>query len=789
MDASNQIQRRRLAELRLNATAPRAHVAASRVAAVATNSLPGLLAGLVWPLMLARCMDAPTLVAALAAGLVAGGVLGVVSTEESRLHGHARPVGLAIAAAALAATLALPSARTGFFALVNAVVTSLDVAFGAYVGLIPGVGTGASSPLFGVCLGLLSAVAGWAASRLKTGAVTLLGACVVTGLSLRLGLSGSVAAFIGCGLAIGAWVAHCRVAQLPGPMRSASAVVANFVGVAALISVVFLAVGYLYKPQASVDAAHAALTGGIEEARHGHDTLPQGDLGQAGSMNDEKDGSGLGVKASAPVSSDVLLRGFVGAELEDGRWSPLAFDAYEGDWKGVMGWLGRQGLVTSRQRAAYDAQAAQEGVSAAEPTVNLRIDASRANRSYVYAPYSASSLDGASPRTDLDGSLAAGLAGPSSYSVAMDDVPTADVLASTSWLNGSDTPYAQAETVWAAFARAHYLDLGDEERAAVKEYFFAPGTWDDLQEASAATVISRVRAMLEATASYDEDPAAPPAGGSFVRWFMGEERAGNSAYFATAAVLAFRSQGIPARYVEGYRADADELNAATSQGDELRLDAESAHAWVEVYLGGIGWTPVEVTPGFYTQSVAASDVIDVSEAWSSGKSGNVYDAGSVAGELDDQEEDVDRMGGVSVTAVLRVAATACGFVLLVWLFFIAARHARLRVRRERIQSDDQDVCVPALYRYFASVMDEAGIGFDHTRPMECAGDVPHAFSGVDGREYERAVRIHQARAFGGRDLAPNELRTLRRFTERLHLALPEPKNLLDGLRRRYLKAL
>ena len=64
-------------------------------------------------------------------------------------------------------------------------------------------------------------------------------------------------------------------------------------------------------------------------------------------------------------------------------------------------------------------------------------------------------------------------------------------------------------------------------------------------------------------------------------------------HYSQAATMAFRSLGIPARYVEGFVAN---LNA--QNGYEVTLSSDNgAHAWVEVYIDGIGWVSVEVTGG------------------------------------------------------------------------------------------------------------------------------------------------------------------------------------------------
>ena len=59
-------------------------------------------------------------------------------------------------------------------------------------------------------------------------------------------------------------------------------------------------------------------------------------------------------------------------------------------------------------------------------------------------------------------------------------------------------------------------------------------------------------------------------------------------HFATAATLMYRALGIPARYVTGYLAKTE----ANTWAD---ITTKQGHAWVEVYVDGIGWIPIEVT--------------------------------------------------------------------------------------------------------------------------------------------------------------------------------------------------
>lgn len=90
---------------------------------------------------------------------------------------------------------------------------------------------------------------------------------------------------------------------------------------------------------------------------------------------------------------------------------------------------------------------------------------------------------------------------------------------------------------------------------------------------------------------YDPDTPATPEGEDFVEYFLTQSRRGYCMHFASAATLFFRTLGLPARYVSGYVADIP------ASGRVLVPDA-NAHAWVEVYVSGYGWYPIEVTPAY-----------------------------------------------------------------------------------------------------------------------------------------------------------------------------------------------
>lgn len=83
----------------------------------------------------------------------------------------------------------------------------------------------------------------------------------------------------------------------------------------------------------------------------------------------------------------------------------------------------------------------------------------------------------------------------------------------------------------------------------------------------------------------------------FIKEFV-KRKKGYCIHFASTAVMMFRAMGIPARYAEGYYVMESDITDNREHGIfEYEVKDRNAHAWVEIYERGIGWVPIEVTPG------------------------------------------------------------------------------------------------------------------------------------------------------------------------------------------------
>lgn len=111
-------------------------------------------------------------------------------------------------------------------------------------------------------------------------------------------------------------------------------------------------------------------------------------------------------------------------------------------------------------------------------------------------------------------------------------------------------------------------------------------------EMTTAETVAWVATFVRNSGSYRLDVSRQPYNHDFAVYFLTESNEGYCVHFATAAAVMFRALGIPARYASGYRV------TVTESGSIVDVLDRDTHAWAEVYISGLGWIPVEATPGF-----------------------------------------------------------------------------------------------------------------------------------------------------------------------------------------------
>ncbi len=143
-----------------------------------------------------------------------------------------------------------------------------------------------------------------------------------------------------------------------------------------------------------------------------------------------------------------------------------------------------------------------------------------------------------------------------------------------------------------------YLQLPEATQTWAKNYLAAHLTLAS-DEDTIGNIANAIAGLVRSSAEYDLDTARMPAGTpDFARWFLEESDTGYCVHYATATTVLLRAAGIPARYVEGYLAEA-------AAGQTVTVTEKDAHAWAEYYIVGIGWLPLESTAGELNSGISA----------------------------------------------------------------------------------------------------------------------------------------------------------------------------------------
>jgi hypothetical protein len=134
-------------------------------------------------------------------------------------------------------------------------------------------------------------------------------------------------------------------------------------------------------------------------------------------------------------------------------------------------------------------------------------------------------------------------------------------------------------------ARSDYLQLPPlDPRIPELARSMTAGAATDLGRARA--IESRLRADYGYTLELPDHEVADP-----LAYFLFTRKKGHCEYFASAMTVMLRTAGIPARLATGFQSGV--YNPIT---DFWLVRASDAHAWVEAWIPGYGWTTFDPTP-------------------------------------------------------------------------------------------------------------------------------------------------------------------------------------------------
>lgn len=364
--------------------------------------------------------------------------------------------------------------------------------------------------------------------------------------------------------------------------------------------------------------------------------LSGGKLGKTGSVEYNNSDQLVITAPRNSLEEGIYLKGYVGSEYTGDSWEPHS-KRNEAKYQQLLKRLPDEAFSPVNQMADFIDRSIEqrstdfEGTSAQFYNTfilfngKLNIKYIEANKRYLYTPYFTDYgllTDEAYSKLDL---YAAPKRQEDSYgfnyyySFKIESQPE-------SFMNGLETSlgdYTKYEKLYRKFVNDVYTQM-PEGLEQLKQDFSEENLPEDVDD-SITGRIDYIKHYLWQNTSYSLKPGKLPKGKDFVEYFLYENKVGYCAHYASAATLMLRAMGIPARYVEGYAiggagtetetVDSNYPTTVFSATGEIVTSLEqvrftvkdyNAHAWVEVYIDGCGWIPVEFTPA---SSVSFDDEI------------------------------------------------------------------------------------------------------------------------------------------------------------------------------------
>lgn len=504
----------------------------------------------------------------------------------------------------------------------------------------------------------------------------------------------------------------------------------------------------------------------VHDLRYGKEELPEGDLSQAGTFQNDQQKM---LRVTSAQEKNLYLKAFVGGVYKNGMWTYMPDSEYGGSDAGMLQWLKENNFDPLTQSADYYRIGKEKDIKENK----VQIEVSGASREYFYASGSLKKVSDGKVKEKKDYKMmTTGLGGERQYTFSeLSGSRPAELTVADSWVQNPKTKkqkeYSKAEAVYRTFVYEHYTTVDKKMYQLVDDIF-----WSDYESDSDGiySALTQIRNKLKEGYTYTRTPETPESG-DIIRWFLEDSHSGNAMLYASAAVEAFRVHGIPARYVEGYYVPSTAI--ASSDDGHVLLSGEDAHAWVEVYFDGIGWMPVDVTPGYYYDVAALQKMVNTpDQVQKNAALKNNSFGGKQTSDLEGTREKVKKqvkkqvknlLGMVlGIVAVLVIFITAGILVAEIAELFITLN---LKTKYQKAGSEERvAILEKELFLILQCVGITTHLGW---KTKESSEVIQKYFKECEPDEYIRVCELLEKQIYGEIALEKFEERTLEHYLEKL----------------------
>lgn len=411
-----------------------------------------------------------------------------------------------------------------------------------------------------------------------------------------------------------------------------------------------------------------------------HMGISEGRIDQAGNL--EYSGENvMTVRTNYRPQSLMYLKGYGAGRFEGNRWEEIDDNDFEQYCANYMTDAQTLGLFLWNQASEMPYRSSMESQVTLEPA--------RSIRNHFYMPYGSRLGENytMSPEGYVDGRSGESqsfICNMMFYELTDDPSAYKNTAVYTNIENAAAEDYGQ-------FVQEHYLDISEMSDRFIRDFSIGIDGFDETETAQ------WIREILRQQAVYTLEPGDMPRGENIIDYFLYENQQGYCMHFASAAVMMFRLNGIPARYAEGYVVSPGSFERDQDGSFVSVVHDYQAHAWPEIYIENVGWVPFEVTPAYENNEIAVPDQLEGETSESESESSTAQSESESETESQSESETVsaqtqsDPAGGTghgsgsfkipswikslisAVCVLLCIAAAAAG-----WLYSGIQRQRKLR---------------------------------------------------------------------------------------------------------------
>ncbi len=246
-------------------------------------------------------------------------------------------------------------------------------------------------------------------------------------------------------------------------------------------------------------------------------------------------------------------------------------------------------------------------------------------------------------------------------------------------------------------------------------------------------LVDKIRQYFKENLKHKYNVTKCPEDEDFVENFLFNTQEGYSTHFATAAAVMLQSQGVPARYVEGYFIIKDDFNETESEHKYgyITFDVTDryAHAWIEVYDEDFGWVPVEVTPGYwdepfedlmnrYKKPKVEEQPKEEEEIIESPEMPNDTEVDLEENNISSETQETTKVITINIGIVIIIIAGLILGLIVFIIVWIAMIFVLRFIRNKRLNSNKINLILNTAYKYYLRLAKFDGININNIYSYE-----------------------------------------------------------------------